>query len=56
LGGLELVRLDDPFKMNDSDIWHVPGLVKWNMGMKDGDVLRVRYDESLGRYIVCGGP
>jgi len=56
LGELEITRLGEPFKTDDSDIWHVPGVIKWNSGMEADDVLRVRYDKTVGRFVVCGGP
>ncbi|MFC1765173.1 hypothetical protein ACFL6U_24265 [Planctomycetota bacterium] len=56
MGDMEIVHLGEPFKTDDSDIWHVPGQIKGSLGIKEGEILRVRYDEALGRYVVCGGP
>jgi len=57
LDGLQVGQIGQPFKTEASDIWHVP----CQIGLKghapvDGAELRVRYDPTLGRFVVFGGP
>jgi hypothetical protein len=55
LSGLEIVEIGEPFKTDTSGVWHVPCRIKWKTG-EDNDEIRVRYDETLSRFVVCGGP
>ncbi|MFC1635263.1 hypothetical protein ACFL5Z_10520 [Planctomycetota bacterium] len=55
LGGLEIMEIGEPFKRDASDTWHVPCRLRWKMGA-DNDEVRVRYEEALRRFVVCGGP
>jgi outer membrane lipoprotein-sorting protein len=57
LDGLQVGQIGQPFKTEASDIWHVP----CQIGLKghapvDGAEVRVRYDSTLGRFVVFGGP
>jgi outer membrane lipoprotein-sorting protein len=58
LDGLQVGQIGQPFKTAASDdIWHVP----CQIGLKghapvDGEEVRVRYDPSLGRFVVFSGP
>jgi hypothetical protein len=57
LDGLQVGQIGQPFKTAASDIWHVP----CQIGLKghapvDGEEVRVRYDSTLGRFVVFGGP
>jgi outer membrane lipoprotein-sorting protein len=57
LDGLQVGRIGQPFKTGTSDIWHVP----CQIGLKghppvDGEEVRVRYDPTLGQFVVFGGP
>ncbi len=57
LDGLHVGQIGQPFKTEGSDIWHVP----CQIGLKghapvDGEEVRVRYDPTLGRFVVFGGP
>jgi hypothetical protein len=49
MGGMEIVRLDDPFKTADSGIWHVPGTITGSLGIKEGDALPQLSDLSIAR-------
>lgn len=54
--GLEIVQIGEPFKTKQSDIWRVPCRIKWKAwGTRDNEV-RVRYDETLGKFVIAGGP
>ncbi len=55
LGGLEIVEVGEPIKTGTSNIWQVPCRIKTGMRGTYGKEIRVRYDETLGRFIVCGG-
>jgi hypothetical protein len=56
LGGLEIVQIGEPFKTGQSDIWRVPCRIKWKAwGARDNEI-RVRYDETLGKFVIAGGP
>lgn len=55
LGGLEIMEIDEPFKTDSSGVWHIPCRIKWKTG-EDNDEIRVRHDETLGIFVVCGGP
>lgn len=57
LDGLQVGQIGQPFKTEASDIWHVP----CQIGLKghapvDGAEVRVRYDSTLGQFVVFGGP
>ncbi len=57
LDGLQVGQIGQPFKTEASDLWHVP----CQIGLKghtpiDGDEVRVRYDPTLGKFVVAGGP
>jgi len=57
LDGLQVGQIGQPFKTAASDIWHVP----CQIGLKghapvDGEEVRVRYDSTLGRFVVFSGP
>lgn len=54
-GHLEIAEIGKPFKTDTSGVWHVPCRIKWKTGV-DNDEIRVRYDETLSRFVVCGGP
>lgn len=57
LGGLEITQIGEPFKAPASDIWQVPCRIKWKgQGAAEDDEIRVRHDQTLGRFVVCGGP
>ncbi|MBP7053798.1 MAG: hypothetical protein KBE65_22530 [Phycisphaerae bacterium] len=56
LDGLQVGQIGQPFKTGTSDIWHVP----CQIGLKgrtpvDGEEVRVRYDPTVGRFVVSGG-
>ena len=55
LSGLKIVEIGEPFKTDTDDVWQVPCRIRWKTG-EDNDEIRVRYDETLGRFVVCGGP
>jgi len=57
LDGLQVGQIGQPFKTEASDIWHIP----CQIGLKghtpvDGEEVRVRYDSTLGQFVVFGGP
>jgi hypothetical protein len=57
LDGLQVGQVGQPFKTEASDLWYVP----CQIGLKgqapvDGGEVRVRYDPTLGRFVVAGGP
>ena len=56
LGGLEIMQIGEPFKTGASDIWQVPCRIKGKAQGVGEDEIRVRYDETLGKFVVCGGP
>jgi outer membrane lipoprotein-sorting protein len=55
LGGLEILQVGEPFKADASSVWRVPCQIKWKAGAIGGKEIRVRYDETLGKFVVCGG-
>ena len=52
---VEILSIEEPFKRNDSSDWIVPYYIKVPSGEIDDKTLRVRYDETAMRFIVCGG-
>jgi hypothetical protein len=57
LGGLEVTQIGTPFKIGADDIWRIPCQIKWRgQGDADEDEIRVRYDQNLGQFVICGGP
>ena len=54
--GLEIVQMGEPFKTEESDIWRVPCRIKWKAWGTCNNEVRVRYDETLGQFVACGGP
>ena len=57
LDGLQVGQIGQPFKTAASDIWHVP----CRIGLKGQEPVynaevRVRYDPTVGRFVVFGGP
>ncbi|MEN6427126.1 MAG: hypothetical protein ABFE13_17360 [Phycisphaerales bacterium] len=55
LGGLTIIEVGEPFKTDESGVWRVPCQIKWENRGTDGKEIRVRYDETLGRFVVSGG-
>ena len=55
LSGLEITEIGEPFKTDTSDTWRVPCRIRWKTGTENDEV-RVRFDETLRRFVVCGGP
>ncbi|MHC4517645.1 MAG: DUF2092 domain-containing protein [Planctomycetota bacterium] len=55
-GGLEIVQMGEPFKREESDIWRVPCRITWKALGTGNNEIRVRYDETLGRFVIAGGP
>ena len=54
--GLEIVQIGEPFKTGESDIWRVPCRIKWKAWGTCNNEVRVRYDETLGKFVIAGGP
>jgi len=55
LSRLEIIEIGEPFKTNTSDVWHIPCRIGGKTDTEN-DEIRVRYDEKLRRFVVCGGP
>ncbi len=55
MGGLTIIEVGKPFKTDDSGVWRVPCQIKWRGRGTGGKEFRVRYDETLARFVVCGG-
>lgn len=53
--GLEIMQMGEPFKTTDSDIWLVPCQIKWKAQGTGNKEIRVRYDETLGKFVIAGG-
>ena len=55
LGGLEIIHIGEPSKTDDSATWYVPYRIELKLGEVREKNLRVRYDETVNRFIACGG-
>jgi hypothetical protein len=55
LTGLEVLEMYEPLKTGEPGTWRVPCRIKWKAQGASGKEIRVRYDETLGRFIVSGG-
>jgi outer membrane lipoprotein-sorting protein len=55
MGGLTIIEVGEPFKTDQSGVWRVPCQIKWKGGGTGGKQIRVRYDETVGRFVVSGG-
>ena len=53
--GLELMEMGEPFKTAESDTWLVPCQIKWKAQGTGNKEIRVRYDETLGKFVIVGG-
>ncbi len=54
--GLEILEMGEPFKTAESDIWLVPCQIKWKTrGPGSNKEIRVRYDETQGKFVIAGG-
>ena len=53
--GLELMEMGEPFKTAESDTWLVPCQIKWKGGGTGNKEIRVRHDETLGKFVISGG-
>jgi len=54
-GGLEIVQVGEPVKTEEPNLWRVPCQIQWKNRITDGKEIRVRYDESLGKFVIAGG-
>ncbi len=55
LGGLEIVEVGEPVKTETPTIWRVPCRLKTRIRGTYNKEIRVRYDDTLGRFVVSGG-
>jgi hypothetical protein len=55
LGGLEIVEVGEPIKTKWRTTWRVPCRIKTKLRGTFNKQIDVHYDESLGRFEVCGG-
>ena len=53
--GLEIMQMGEPFKTEEPGLWKVPCQVKWKARGTGNKEIRVRYDETLGKFIIAGG-
>ncbi len=54
-GGLEILQIGEPFKVNASGTWRVPCRIKTKVRGTYDKKIDVHYFKSLGRFGVCGG-
>ena len=54
-GGLEIMQMGEPFKTGEPGLWKVPCQVKWKARGTGHKEIRVRYDETLGKFTIAGG-
>ncbi len=55
LGGLEIIEVGEPFKVNASGTWRVPCRIKTKLRGTYDKNIDVHYFKNLGRFGVCGG-
>jgi hypothetical protein len=49
------MQMDEPLKTAESDTWLVPRQINWKAQGTGNKEIRVRYDETLGKFVIAGG-